>query len=315
MQPKIDPDATPGVKLIRLFRKLLVDGRRHFQSDLAKELQCSPQTIIRMMREIETVIGINLETGLKDRRRWYRMIAHPPNKLGLEYEELRYLAVCRDLAVPTLPDQIRKRVDSTIFNLSVLMSEKNFAEQHSEQHFAFYSKGRIDYSPHNKTLETLLKAVQTHKICLLSYRASGKTSALEHRFAPGRLVSMNQAIYVLGAILEEDYVSVRHYTHLAVHRIVNCALLDRLFKGSFPEFEGNTFGIPWHEPREFKIRFAKGRASDYVKERIWADQQSFSEEEDGSLLLTIVTRSEPELLSWVRSFGDQAELLTPLTED
>ncbi len=309
MQPKIDPDATPGVKLIRLFRKLLVDGRRHYQTDLAKELRCSPQTVIRMMREIESVIGINLEIGFDARRRWYRIVSNQPNRLGLEYEELRYLAVCRDLAVPTLPDQIRKRVDDTIFNLSILMSEQEGLKNSEEPQFAFYSKGRIDYSPFNMTLESLLRAVQTRAICLVEYKASGEEKKKEHRFAPGRLVSMNQAIYALGAIMDEDYATVRHYTHLAVHRMLNCSIMDRTFTGTFPEFSGNTFGLPWHEPREFKICFAKGKAADYVRERIWADQQSIEEQENGDVILRIITRSEPELLSWVRSFGDCARIL------
>ena len=37
MPSKYDQDSTPGVKLLRLFRKLLADGRRHYQSDLAAE--------------------------------------------------------------------------------------------------------------------------------------------------------------------------------------------------------------------------------------------------------------------------------------
>ena len=85
MQDRIDPDATPGVKLLRLFRLLLVDGRKHFQSELSEKLQCSAQTIIRMTNEIETVIGANLETGIENRRRWYRMVSNKPNKLGLEF--------------------------------------------------------------------------------------------------------------------------------------------------------------------------------------------------------------------------------------
>ena len=124
MPAKYDQDSTPGVKLLRLFRKFLVDGRRHFQSDLAAEFHCSAQTIIRLTQDIESVIGANLETGTENRRRWYRMVSNKPNRLGLEYEELRYLAVCRDLASPALPEQIRKRVDDTIFTLSVLMAEQ-----------------------------------------------------------------------------------------------------------------------------------------------------------------------------------------------
>ena len=38
MPSKLDPDARTGDKLLRLFRKLLFDNRRHFQQDLAREL-------------------------------------------------------------------------------------------------------------------------------------------------------------------------------------------------------------------------------------------------------------------------------------
>ncbi|MDR0339519.1 MAG: hypothetical protein LBH65_04510, partial [Desulfovibrio sp.] len=68
MPSKHDQDTTPGVRLLRMFRKLMLDGRRHFQLDLAAEYQCSPQTIIRMAGEIEAVIGTSLESGLENRR-------------------------------------------------------------------------------------------------------------------------------------------------------------------------------------------------------------------------------------------------------
>lgn len=310
MATKIDQDSTPGVKLLRLFRKLLVDGRRHYQNELATALQCSAQTIIRMIGDIERVIGTNLETGYENRRRWYRIVSNQKNRLGLEYEELRYLSVCRDLASSMLPEQIRKRVDDTIFALSVLMAEQgSAASQEAQTRFAFYHKGRIDYTPHYAHLETLLTAVRERRVCLVRYKASGKNTVREHRFAPGTLISMNQAIYVLGALLEVDFSGVRHFTHLAVHRMQDVALMDRHFEGEFPEVNGATFGLPWHEPREYHIRFTSGKAADYIRERIWADKQRLEEQEDGSVILHITTRSEPELTAWVRGFGDAACLL------
>jgi hypothetical protein len=78
---------------------------------------------------------------------------------------------------------------------------------------------------------------------------------------------------------------------------------------NLPEAESESFGLPWHEPREFRIRFAPGRAAAYVRERVWADAQRLEEMEDGGLILAITTRSEPELTAWVRSFGDDAHFL------
>jgi hypothetical protein len=296
------------VKLLRMFRKLMLDGRRHFQLDLADEFQCSSQTIIRLAGEIESVIGASLESGLETRRRWYQIKTISRSRLGLDFEELRYLSVCRDLAATTLPGQVRKRVDDTIFNLSVLMADRGFAERAKAQktQLTFFSKGYIDYTPHFAHIEKLLQASEERLICLVRYKAAGKNEDKEHRFAPGRIVSMNGALYVLGAGVTENFREIRHLTNMAIHRITDLTLTERKFTFVLPEIESNTFGLPWHEPKTFCIRFKAGKAADYVRERIWADEQTLEDTKDGGVLLELTTRSEPEVMAWIRSFGDEA---------
>lgn len=311
MPPKKDQDATPGDKLLRIFRRLMLDGRKHFQGDLANDFQCSPQTIIRIVAEIEAVIGTSLESGIDNRRRWYQIRTINRNMLGLEFEELRYLSVCRDLAAAVLPETVLARVDKTIFSLSTLMADQDFAQRESAQQpqLAFFAKGRIDYTPHQPTIAKLVRAAEERLVCLVRYKASGKAESKEHRFAPGRIVSMNSALYVLGAGLTENFREIRHLTNLAIHRITEVTLTERTFKFDLPKPEAGTFGLPWHEPKIFRIRFKPGQAADYVRERIWADEQTLTDLEDGGVLLEITTRSEPELMAWVRSFGEEAELL------
>lgn len=111
MQKSLNPNATSVERALRLYQKLLLDGRRHFQSDLAEYLSCSPQTVMRLIAEIEGVIGASLVTGLEKHRRWYQIKSVSRNRLGLEFEELRYLSICRDLAEPYLPEQVKNRVD------------------------------------------------------------------------------------------------------------------------------------------------------------------------------------------------------------
>ena len=58
--------------------------------------------------------------------------------------------------------------------------------------------------------------------------------------------------------------------------------------------------------------FKAGEAADYVSERIWSDSQKIEKQDDGSVVLQITTSSEPELMAWVRSFGEEASLeVTP----
>lgn len=311
MPAKRDQDSSPGVKLLRLFRKLMLDGRRHFQSDLAREFDCSPQTIIRLTGEIETVIGPSLESGLDNRRKWYQIRTLSRSRLGLDFEELRYLSVCRDLAAPTLPEQVRERVDDTIFNLSVLMADQSYADRVKAQQpqCSFFSKGRIDYTPHHDTIEKLVQAADQKLICLVRYKAAGKGTTKEHRFAPGSIISMNGALYVLGAGLTEDFKEKRHLTNLAIHRITDVILTERVFSIELPEVNPKAFGLPWHEPRTFRIRFKPGKSAAYVRERVWSEQQVIEEQEDGGIILELATHSEPELMAWVRSFGDETEFI------
>lgn len=309
MPPKKDPDSTPGVKLLRMFRKLMLDGRRHFQMELAEEFQCSSQTIIRLAGEIESVIGACLESGLKNRQRWYQIKTVSRSRLGLDFEELRYLSVCRDLAGPTLPEQIRERIDETIFNLSVLMSDQGYADRAKaqKQQFAFFSKGKIDYTPHFVTIERLLQAIEEQCVCFIRYKAVGKTEIWEHRFLPHKLISMSGTLYLLGASVTKDFEQIRHHISLAIHRIHDVILTKRILHYDFSDTLPDTFGLPWHEPKSFCIQFKPGKAAEYVSERIWADKQKLEQHEDGSVTLHITTRSEPELMAWVRSFGDEVE--------
>lgn len=303
MPVKRDMDSTTGVKLLRLFLRLMADRNRHFQADLAGWLNCSKQTIIRLMGVIESVVGDRLKMGLEDRRRWYQLSPDSRMPLGLDCEELRFLHVCRDMACSYLPAQVRRRVDDSLFRLAMQVGGEHASR------FAFFSKGRIDYTPHFEHIDLLLRAREEGRVCRIRYKAAGRREEKEHRFVVGRMICMNGAIYALGSDLEDDDQTVRRMVSLAVHRILEVRLTDHFSSLAIPEPSPGMFGLPWHEPRHFRIRFAPGKAADYVRERIWADEQRLEDLPDGSALLEITTCSEPELLAWVRSFGDSAELL------
>jgi len=308
MPIKRDMDATTGTKLLKLFQRLMLDGRRHFQTDLADWLNCSKQTIIRLAGEIEGVIGTSLRTGLEQRRRWYQICPQNNRHLGLDFEELRYMRICRELASPYLPEQIGRRVDESIFRFSLLMADAAYLDKANASRFSFFSKGRIDYTPHFSHIEKLMQALEEKRICLVRYKAAGQNKAKVHRFAPGRMVSMNNALYVLGADVLEDFKTMRHLTNLAVHRIQSVTQTDKPIRFEIPQADLGMFGLPWHEPRTYRIRFNPGKVSDYIRERIWAEKQKTTELPDGGVLLEVTTCSEPELLAWVRSFGDEVRL-------
>lgn len=306
MPQKIDPDATPGIKLLRLFRRLFLDGRRHYQQDLAEELHCSAQTIIRMISEIESVVGVALHSGYDNRRRWYQYVAASGCRtLGLNFEELRFLGICREMASEILPKPVLERLDASLEHLALHLADPSHTNLGKQ--FTFYAKGRIDYTPHAAHIEKLIGAAQERRVCLVRYKAPGRETAREHRFLPVRIAAMNNALYALGGQVGTQCDVVERPCNLAIHRVHDVIMTDKHLSFSLPE-EGNSFGLPWHEPCTFTIRFSS-KVAEYVRERVWADEQHMEDISDGGLLLTLTTRSKPELDAWVRSFGEDAVIV------
>lgn len=311
MQRKIDETSTSGEKLLRLFRKLLVAKGKHYQNDLATYLKCSPQTVIRLIDQISNEVGDSLVSGLDNRRRWYELRPASRNILGLQSDELRCLAICRELAEPFLSDIERKKVDETLLRFSLMLSEssEDGAQNGSgdgQIRYAFYSKGRIDYTQFEEFMKTLNAAAAAHKICVVRYRKSGTRDIEVLHFAPDRFVCLSQAIYALGALVKPGG-DLDKVVSLAVHRLTSVVMLDEEVRFQMPKADFGDFSLPWHEPITFSVTFTPGMASDYVRERIWAQNQSMRENLDGSITLTVTTRSGPEFLAWVRSFGDEAK--------
>lgn len=306
-----DRDSSHGAKLLKLFLKLMLEGRKHYQADLAKQFNCSPQTIIRLIAEIEGVVGESLVVGNDNRRRYYQMKTFSHRKtLGLNFEELRYLSICHDLAGPCLPDQIDKRVETTIFTLSTLMADPDYARREAAQkkHIGFKSKGYIDYSPYFPFIEKLICAADEKKVCVVDYKPNSKKDTHIHLYAPGRVLSMNGALYIHGNKVTKGSFEKDKPMTLAIHRITEVAMTDKEFSFTPDTDEHGAFGMKWHEPVRYKIRFEESVA-DYVRERVWSEDQVINELDDGGLELELSAVSERELMAWIWSFGDKAKIL------
>ncbi|MDR1041320.1 MAG: WYL domain-containing protein [Deltaproteobacteria bacterium] len=314
--PRKKHPSSPGTKLLKLFNKLLLDGQEQSLTALASYLSCSSQTVLRLVAVIEETLGISLKVEddrKRDRQNWYRMDSKKYWLFGkgIGNDDLRYLAICRDLATGMLPDEMIRKVDSAL--VSLLMAEPNAVNPETskiDREFLYFTKGHIDYSGHTGVIMDLIRARSEKSVCFVKYRPGGKPRGeyTQHFFAPGRIVSMSNALYVLGAGVEEDD-EFKQWTHLAVHRIALLSVTDRKYSFEIPDASPGTFGLPMHEPKTFRLWFSAGTAADYVRERSWGLEERKDDLEDGSLVFTITTRSELELKSWALSFGDACKIL------
>lgn len=309
MAKRKDEDSSHGVKLLQLYQLLLLEDKKHFQSDLAQRLICSPQTIIRLAKEIEQAMPSCFQTGLQKSRRWYQLQPNLLKQSQLKFDELRYLSLCKELATPLLSPEITHRIDESIHHLSQWLVESE-AEKLAKCQGAilFYNKGKIDYREKGQFIEDLLFIIEEQFFCHLSYKAIESKTVKNYYFIPKNYIILNQVSYIYGAICDSSGAMIKNTQILAVHRIQKLAMIKQKAVAIVPKLDKQTFGLPWHEPKLFTIQFNESTAN-YVRERIWSSEQEIEELENGGLLLKIKTSSEPELLAWVRSFGKGAKII------
>ena len=310
MPRKLDEDATTGNKLLRLFRKLMLNRSRHYMSDLARELKCSPQTVGRLMQEIENELGAQIESGMEAHKKWYRFASHNVNSLGFDTEEIRYLSICRDLADPYLSEDIKERIDKTILNMSIKqLGEERLNREYSkifEPCYSFYAKGKIDYSPYINIIIKLERAIRDNSVLKLEYRSSKSNRIKIICFVPKQFICHNSALYLLGASVKKDLQTYDKQKTLLVHRIESLEKTTYTANFSIPAADLKDFGLPWSDKvATFTIIFKNSSAVNYVKERVWAEDQKLRNLPEGELELTFSTKSIAEVIAWCRGFGDR----------
>lgn len=306
--PKKRNDALPRDKLLVLYQVLILQDRRHFLSDLAGLLGCSTQTVTRLIGVIERHLGkdADIEAGMDGRRRFFRLRSTAQDHaLGFSFEELSYLAICRDLAAQFLPGDVASRIDRTLTGLALQLGEQGL----SGPPISFRNKGYIDYGRHLPKVSILRKAIEKRQVCEIRYKANGREAGKTYRYAPGRLQAMNGSLYLQGYRLPEDSLLKERPTTFSVHRIADVSPTGEYFRFDAADQEACSFGLNWHEPKRMQVHIAPD-AADYVRDRVWSEDQAIEEHPDGSITLTVSTTSEKEFQAWVWSFGGLAKTIS-----
>jgi predicted DNA-binding transcriptional regulator YafY len=315
MPEKKDSYSSYGQKLISLFAKMLFTQQKHSLIGLSKMLNCSKQTVQRLVDDIRRSYGVEVEDFLEDRRKYYRIKRLNGNipVLDVTESELNALYMCKTFTEHLMGKKLFEEASRAL--------EKNHAalppdKAPSPQHFASFRSGSIDYTPHQDTIRVLIEAMDNRKICKITYKSIMASRAKTFHIKPLKIFSHKDSVYVHACLARapgKPYKEPEFNPLLAIHRIKKIEITDRLFE--FPKnydfdkaFKQN-FGVIKEDAFEVEVEFT-GWAAKYVSERIWSPDQKIHKK-NGTTKLTFSASSEPELISWVLSFGHQARLKKP----
>lgn len=315
MPEKRDYYSSYGQKLISLFAKLLFTRRSHSLIELARMLSCSKQTVLRLVDDIRRSYGVEIEEFLEGKRKYYRIkrLSSAKPSLDMTANELNALYMCKTFSEHLMGKDLFKEATQALEKNHDCISEDTLPPS---QHFASFRSGSIDYTPHQDSIRTLIEAMDDRKICKLSYKSIMASRAKTFYIKPLKIFSHKDSVYLhahLARTPGKPYSKPDFNPLLAIHRIKSVEVTDRLF--TFPQnydfdkaFKQN-FGVIKEDAFEVQVEFT-GWAARYVSERIWSPDQKVVQN-NGKTILTFSASSEPELISWVLAFGEQAKLIKP----
>lgn len=294
---------------------LLFSGREVSLGELARQMSCSKQTIMRDMEKLEAAKFGKLLCEKKGRESVYRL-ERPAKlpRLALDAEGLQQLALCRAFLMHLLPKEMQDRTEKTLQQASAYL-QNGKGHGCAESVGTSASKGAIDYTSFGSMLDTFITLIHEQQVCRVCYRSPTRGEDKTYCFAPKKLIAYHEAFYVRGWVVSDKGRVEREYdqpTDLAVHRLIR-VVPTRRGSGHLPAVDGDgdgAFGLMEGESFRVKVRFSAASAA-YAAERTWSDGQTIVHHRDGSITLTMAVRSDVEVISWVLSFGSTAELLSP----
>jgi len=322
MPKKIAPDIKYGQKIITLFAKLMFSNEKHSLVDLSRMLDCSKQSVMRMVDEITSYYDVPLTESFEGRRKYYQIKKRPGAlpMVNISESELHVLQMCRAFTENLLGRRLFDEASRALLKSQALLPDGKTV---SSKHFASFIPGSIDYTAQHEILRSLIKSMDEKNVCKISYKSIMAKKAKTIYIKPLKIFSHKDTIYLHARMAKYPGKVYREPTFdplLALQRIIELEITDTFFE--FPadyDFEkifNENFGVIKEKAFKVVIEFS-GYAAQYVDERVWSPDQKIAQKKDGKVELTFTASSAPELTSWILSFGAEAKVIKPdwLVED
>jgi predicted DNA-binding transcriptional regulator YafY len=316
MAEKIDIYRSYGEKLISLFARLLFSGESYSLTELARMLNCSKQTVLRLMEDIRKAYGVDIEESYSANRKYYRVKRPGSTKAlyPLTELELSVLQMCRDFTSHMLGKKLFEEATRAIAKSQALLPDKPAGNGH---HFGAFRPGTIDYTPFHEIICNLIEAMEARKVCRVTYRAISSQRPKTFHIKPLKIFSHRDTLYLHAQKAKEPgktYHAPDFDPLLAIHRMKQLEITDRIFEYpadfDFEKAFNRHFGVMKGKAFEVEVEFT-GWAAQYVSERIWSPNQKIRKVGKNKICLTFMTTSIAELISWILSFGEHAKILSP----
>lgn len=315
MGEKLDIYMSYGQKLISLFVRLLFSRESYSLTELSRMLGCSKQTVLRLLNDITMAYNVNIDETMQGNRKYVsiKKPGRPTTPAPVTEKELQLLYMCRDFTAHLLGKNLFEEVTKALFKNQALLPEGCVCASN----FAVYRPGSIDYTNHHSSICTLIEAMEKRKVCRITYQAILEEKPKSFYIKPLKIFSHHDTVYLHARKAKtpgKPYRTPDFDPLLAIHRVRKVELTERSFepdeKYDFEKIYNRHFGIIKNGAFQVEVEFT-GWAARYVSERVFSPDQKIIKKGKNRIRLIFTASSEPELISWVLSFADEARLIGP----
>lgn len=310
-----NPTETPSaIKLLLLYELLAFSGRAYSLSQLTEKSGYSRQTILRLVEQLDRYSSLGkIESWKKGRERYFRLslVKRPP--ACMNDEDIRILALCRDIAAGILPDGYEKIADSALAKAaSAFLADMRQREEALAHIVQTRAVGSVDYYNSLDIIDSLRQCIREKSVCILEYHKLKSAEKKVYEVGFTGLQRYADSLYAVGWLVKDkgSPEPIRKAI-FAVQRICSLTLTRR--KHALRLSDGDSlqfFGFPRNEPEKIRVHFTKD-VSQYIRERFWSKNQHIEDLEDGSIILSFFSQSREEVFSKIMSFGIEATVLEP----
>lgn len=296
-----------ATRLVEIERRLRANPAGVTVRQLAHDLGYSARTIQRDLNALESELGVPLVEG--NARRWRLLPGSTPiGAVRFSLHEARALY----LAARILARHADDRDDDGIGALNKLADALPPPIAAQVRATAQQLRLRPENPAERVVLRTLTEGWASSQTVAIRYRSQAAkevraTDLDPYILEPG---AAGQAVYVIGHSSEHQQVRT-----FKVDRIIEATLAGRAFVPSGVAEVAEKIGRSWDvvfgdDEYEVVVEFSAAVAG-RVAERTWHQTQRATPLADGSLRLAFRLPSFLEFVPWVRSWGEDARVLSP----
>ena len=192
---------------------------------------------------------------------------------------------------------------------------KSFDDTNSANYSRILFMGAPAANINKENWDKIYKSMDTNSVLQIEYTAEGKSKSEIYKVQPYQLIFDNGIWELWAYCLRKKHEGMKLFN---LSRISRVSILELAEKFVLPEnysFKNSVVGnfgcFDDENPQNYKIKFSKGSyAWLYSKDRIWGDNQTIEEVDDGYILSFEASQSKP-ILRWILGWGKDAEPLEP----